>query len=582
MSHPNPSSHQYELVDADATILDPDAAIGHNDDRPMQRANAPPNRHQFQPPLLPLPHPTLPTGEIIDGKNTLQSFDRFVCNDVAGITTNARTGAEEAETTRAAALATTHDTTHPIAATTATAAITHPPDPPLYTLPTGEIINAKNINQSYDAMVQHNNNYNGNNNNKNSVTPPTDVGKNPSDTAVPLRVTTNNTDQDNGSGNNNNNNINSNNVPTAHAYAVESLIVVDAEPMSVNNIPTIITNEYEDQCGCRTCCSYPNKLWSILLAQILTLVAFAMSCIALFDCRFVLVGAAHNDIVDALSINFLWNGTIPEGIMSNNDSRGLGFFSWETIDGSCSYGPPPDGWENIFETYSSFLGSDWKPPRAMAAVTVGMGLTVLIWMIVILSCVAHKQRYRTILAFLLIIALPLSQAMTFIALRTGFCAAIDCAIGSSGINAATAAAFYLFAGVLVFFGTSDFPGNPYRKRPRRRCQNIFCCGHLTSNQDSNDEIDNNIGSNIEMGQNNSNNVADIVEVPVESDFFDTSLIDTNVASPSSVVSVASVENTANVDPPNTATIITSSTTGAVATVKISPPPAPTSTMSKTV
>jgi Leucine-rich repeat (LRR) protein len=248
MSHPNPTSYQYELVDADATILDPDATIGHNDDRPMPSANASPNHHQIQPPPSPPPlshpppHPTLPTGQIIDGKNTLQSFDRFVRNDVAVITTkNARTGEDKTGTTRAAALATTHDTTHPIAARTFTTATTRPPDPPLYTLPNGEIINAKNINQSYDAMAQRNDNYNGNNNNKNGVTPPTNLGtenviisnsNNPSDTAVPLRVTTtNNTDQDHGSGSHNNDN--NNNVPTVQAYAVESQIVVDAEPISM-------------------------------------------------------------------------------------------------------------------------------------------------------------------------------------------------------------------------------------------------------------------------------------------------------------------------------------------------------------
>jgi hypothetical protein len=332
-------------------------------------------------------------------------------------------------------------------------------------------------------------------------------------------------------------------------------------------------------CGCRTCCSYPNKLWSILPAQIITLVAFAMSCTALFECRFVLVGAEHNNVVDAFSIDVLWNGTIPEGIMNNSDPRGLGFFAWETVDGSCSYGYLSDATDNVFEMYSSFLGSDWKPPRAMAAVSVGMGFAVLIWMICILSCVAHKQRYRTILAFLLIIVLPLFQAVSLIALRTDFCIKY-CTIG--GVNAATAAAFYLFAGVLICFGTSDFPGNPYRKSPRQRCQNLFCCGQFGSNQDINDEINNNLGSNIEMGQHNSNNFADIVKVPVESVFFDTSLIDTNVACPTSAVAVASVDNTANVDSPDTATTVTSSTTAAVATVTISLPPAPNNTTLKTV
>jgi hypothetical protein len=240
MSHPNPPSYQYELVDADATILDPDATIGHNDDRPTPSDNAPPNRHQFQPPPPP-PHPTLPTGQIIDGKNTLQSFDRLVRNDVAVMPTNATTDKDKARATRAAALATTaHDTTHSMAATTATAATTHPPDPQLYTLPTGEIINAKNINQCYNAMALRNDNYNGinnnNNNNKNNFTPPTNLGtdnviirnsNNTSDTAVPLRVTTNNTDRDHGSGNDNHNN----NMPTVHAFAVESQIVVDAEPL---------------------------------------------------------------------------------------------------------------------------------------------------------------------------------------------------------------------------------------------------------------------------------------------------------------------------------------------------------------
>jgi hypothetical protein len=219
-------------------ILDPEGTIGHNDDRPMQRANTPPNRHQFQPPPSPPPlshppPPTLPTGQIIDGKNTLQSFDRLVRNDVAVMTTkNATADTDEAEATRTAALATTHDTTHPMAGTTATAASTRPPDPPLYTLPNGEIINAKNINQCYDAMAQRNDNYNGNNNNnnnknKNSVTPPTHLGTE----NVIIRNSNIPTDQDNGSGNNNNNN--NNNVPTVHAYAVESQIVVDAEPISV-------------------------------------------------------------------------------------------------------------------------------------------------------------------------------------------------------------------------------------------------------------------------------------------------------------------------------------------------------------
>jgi hypothetical protein len=349
-----------------------------------------------------------------------------------------------------------------------------------------------------------------------------------------------------------------------------------------NNIPTIITSEYEDQCGCRTCCSYPNNLWSILPAQFITLVACTMSCIALADCRFVLVGAEHNNVVDAESIKLLRNGTIPEIIINSSDPRGLGFFAWETVNGSCSYDYLPDAADNVFEMYFAFLGSDWDPARAMAGVTVGMGLTVLIWMIGILSCVAHKQRYRTILAFLLIIVLPLFQAMALIALRTDFCTKYDCTIGSSGVNAATAAAFYLIAGILICFGTSDFPGNPYRKRPRRRFQNLLCCGQFGSNHHSNDEIDNSFGINIEMGQHNSNNFADIVEVPVESDFFDSSLIDTNVASPTSAVAVAPVDNAPNVDPLYTATTITSSITGTVATVKISPPPAPTSTMSKTL
>jgi hypothetical protein len=351
-----------------------------------------------------------------------------------------------------------------------------------------------------------------------------------------------------------------------------------------NNIPTIITSEYEDQCGCRTCCSYPNNLWSILPAQFITLVACMMSCAALFECRFVMVDIERNDIADAPNNEFLWNGTITDRreLYHSNSSRGLGFFAWETIDGSCSYGPPPDGWENKLKMYAAFLGSDWDPARAMAMITVGVALTVFIWMIVILSCVAHKRRYRTILAFLLIIVLPLFQAMTLIVLRTDFCCKYDCIIGSSGINAATAVAFYLIAGILICFGTASFPGNPYRKRPRRRCQNLLCCGQFRSNQDSSDEIDNNHGSNIEMGQHNSNNFADIVEVPVESDFFDSSLIDSNVASPTSAVAVASVDNTPNVDPPDTATTITSITTAAVASVTISPPPAPTNAMSKAV
>jgi hypothetical protein len=69
-----------------------------------------------------------------------------------------------------------------------------------------------------------------------------------------------------------------------------------------SNVPTIITTDYEDQCGCRVVCSYPNSVYAIAVVQLLTMVSFALFLNAALDCHFV-IGPAS--VIDAFSVQYL-------------------------------------------------------------------------------------------------------------------------------------------------------------------------------------------------------------------------------------------------------------------------------------
>jgi hypothetical protein len=224
-----------------STIVDPEAT----EQSDNQVAGSTSNNSDFDH-LPPPPPPTLPTGQIIDGKNTLQSFDSLniscipqsfdhlntSCNpeiipprSIAAAAAAADTDiAIEKGRRKAAAEATMQAIAMTLNENAANAAA--PPNQP--TLPNGEIINAKNIIQSYN--VESDNNV-------------------PNIPVHPTAVVASN-DLDNGPNENLFNHINSNyyttaaatnetthetndtNVPTVHAFAVSSMQLVEAEPIT--------------------------------------------------------------------------------------------------------------------------------------------------------------------------------------------------------------------------------------------------------------------------------------------------------------------------------------------------------------
>jgi hypothetical protein len=157
-------------------------------------------------PPPPPPPPTLPSGQIIDGKNTLQSFDAFIGDQGEVIATypNTRnTNMTTAKDTRTVFATTTNR------ANAATATSFAARQDPLI-LPNGEIINAKNINQSYDVADHRISNK------------PVHVNS-PSNSGTDNAIVSNNNDSDT-----------TYNVPTVLAFAVPSIVSVEAEPISTS------------------------------------------------------------------------------------------------------------------------------------------------------------------------------------------------------------------------------------------------------------------------------------------------------------------------------------------------------------
>lgn len=314
---------------------------------------------------------------------------------------------------------------------------------------------------------------------------------------------------------------------------VQSCTNIEAITMSP---PTVITRKYEDQCGCRTCCSYPNSVWAILLAQIVTTFAFALSVASIADCRLVRVPNSENGI-DEFTKNVLYNGTIPVGVVNNNaTSRAIGLFGWENINGECSCDSSEDAPSktdgnaepfSVLKIYLDFVGRDFIPLNITGAVVAALGFMVLLWMMFLLSCVAHKRHYRYILVALLIFILPLLQSMTFRILATDFCQNANCELDEGTFFAIGAIVLYVAAGLLLCIGTQDFPGNPYKQRKQLRSyfskqsetlSYIETIGNKNQVQNGSPTVD------VEMFSYN-NGFADAVEIPVQSECIDRTLIE---------------------------------------------------------
>jgi hypothetical protein len=308
--------------------------------------------------------------------------------------------------------------------------------------------------------------------------------------------------------------------------------------METMHSPSMITNKYEDQCGCRTSCSYPNNVWAILPAQIAVLCAFLSTGNTVVNCRLVQVLNTPEAGIDQFTIDDIFHGFIPTDF-TNSTTRSLGIFTWESVNGDCFFGQSPKGLhdeqkenyesDDALEKYWNFLGDDWHLPKVMAILAIVISFIVLFWTIGLFSCVANTRRYRISLVILLTVFMPLFQASMLLVLRTDFCKTNNCTLDDSGECCIVATILYFIAGIILHFGTTNYPGNPYKKRKPRQ---YFLGLRGGTNNENVDTIPNNDSPTASDIVNHNNGFADAIEIPVESNFIDRTLFDADAISPS--------------------------------------------------
>lgn len=199
-------------------------------------------------------------------------------------------------------------------------------------------------------------------------------------------------------------------------------------------------------CQC-TPCKYPNGILPLIVAQVLMVLAWTFSAYALWDCHFVTVDASKaNGILNNIEFISNNNVTIPD---YTSATRGLGFFLWEGVDGECK---PSDSeyYEDLWELYYDFLGSDWYAPRVLAVLATFVSFCLMVWLF-IFSCVSHPKTLRRVVMAICIVLMPIFQAIPFMVLQSDFCSEFDCSMGQSARYGASAVALFACVGFVLYF-----------------------------------------------------------------------------------------------------------------------------------
>lgn len=168
----------------------------------------------------------------------------------------------------------------------------------------------------------------------------------------------------------------------------------------------------------------------------------------LFDCQFATIAT----------------GFFPEGSDIFAMRRGVGFITFEGLDGSCYY-YYNDSQEDfvdaniielIFNAYMDFLTESWTGARAFAMIAPGLGWLTWLYMLSY-SCSAQLQFFRYGTGVILSVLLVIFQGLTFLVFGTEWCSDKSCELSRSGGLSIGALFCYFFAGI-TFFLTKDFPG----------------------------------------------------------------------------------------------------------------------------
>jgi hypothetical protein len=248
----------------------------------------------------------------------------------------------------------------------------------------------------------------------------------------------------------------------------------------------------------RSWCTYPNGLWTVVIAQCLCFVSNGLYLGGTQSCRLILIRGN-------LTAIFL-NDTVPNTTVANATTRGVGLYGWEREDGEeCviieeDWDPQDGSYKEVNEGFERATGRAWSIARGFAVASSALGWPMFFW-VVIFSCVEFRRVHQNLLGLLLIVVLATLQVQTAVItlVLSDFCSEHNCQIGDIQMHNA-ASVLAVISGILLIL--SDNSGRRKRQLQRRPIPD----GELIRD-----------GLNIAQ------------EIPVESELVDLSLIDPTAA-----------------------------------------------------
>lgn len=240
-------------------------------------------------------------------------------------------------------------------------------------------------------------------------------------------------------------------------------------------------------CQCRPCCSYPNGVIPVVLAQILVLLGIATSFYTILDCKVVKAKSASVDPFLASLIMFpavTANTTTSDPQMRSNVSSnytyysaadrkhtGMGLLVFEDMNGNCAFdaysGEYDDDDENAtpimvngknkttaFDAYFEFTNS-FNVARAMIVSAAVLGVVSFLWLS-LWSCLSQTKLARWIWAFGMFPIATLLQGLTLLVLRSEFCEQHECVFGQTLAYTIVGVVCYMTAGIIVFVWSKNY------------------------------------------------------------------------------------------------------------------------------
>jgi len=152
--------------------------------------------------------------------------------------------------------------------------------------------------------------------------------------------------------------------------------------------------------------------------------------------------------------------------------QGVGFYTFEGIDGTCYYYTmhrsdeliTDDGVANaIFANYIDFLGNSWTTARVFGILAACVGWLTWLYMLSY-SCSSQYKPVRYVVVVVLSVVLVVFQGITFAVLGTDWCSLYNCEFSRSAGFSIGALLCFFFGGISFAF-TKDYPGADPAQEP---------------------------------------------------------------------------------------------------------------------